>query len=72
MYAIGGTLELPKVKFHVIHFGVDTTGKPIMLEPIDKQRIEVDRNDGNGRVELEPLGPNMARKMLGCYKEPSG
>ena len=69
--ASGGALELPKVKFRIIHFGFDTTGKPIMLEPTEKQRIVVDGNDGNGRVEHTPLGPNQARKMLGCYKEPS-
>ena len=51
-----GALELPNEKF---------TGKPIMLEPTENQGIEVDRNDGDGRVELTPLGLNMARKMLG-------
>ena len=66
----GGALELPKVKFHVIHFGFDKTGKPVMLGPEDHHRIEVDGNDGNGKVELKPLGPNTARKMLGCHKEP--
>ena len=35
--ASGGALELPKVKFHVIHFGFDSTGKPIMLEPTENQ-----------------------------------
>lgn len=68
----GGALELPKVKFHVIHFGFDNTGKPVMLEPEEHHRIEVDGNDGDGRVELRPLGPHQARKMLGCHKEPSG
>jgi len=59
--ASGGALELLKVKLYVIHIGSDPTGKPIMLEPTENQRMEVDGNDGDGRVELTPLGPNMAR-----------
>jgi len=68
----GGALELPKVKFHVIHFGFDKTGKPDILETEEHHRIEVDGNDGDGKVELKPLGPNPAREMLGCHKEPDG
>ena len=63
----GGALKLPKVKFRVIHFGFDKTGKPVMLEPEEHHRIEVDGNDGDGKVELKPLGPNTARKMSGCH-----
>ena len=70
--SIGGALELPKVKFHVIHFGFDKTGKPVMLEPEDYHRIKVDRNDGDRQVELKLFGPNTARKVLGCHKEQSG
>ena len=68
----GDALELPKVKFHVIHFGFDKTGKPVMLEPEDHHLIEVDGNDGDGKAELKLLRPNTARKMLGCHKELSG
>jgi len=63
---------LPKEKFHVIHFGFDKTGTPVMLEPEEHHRIEADGNDGDGKVELKPLGPNTARKILGCHKESSG
>ena len=68
----GGALELPKVKFHVIHFGFDKTGKSVMLESEEHHLVEVDGNDGDGKVELKPLGPNMARVIVGCHKEPSG
>ena len=43
-----------------------------MLEQEDHHQIEVDENDDDRKVELKPLGPNMARKMLECRKEPSG
>jgi len=72
LHSRGGALKLPKVKSHMIHFGFDKTGTPVMLEPEEYHRIEVDGNDGDGKVELKPLGPNTARKMLGCHKEPSG
>ena len=43
----GGALELLKVKLYVIHIGSDPTGKPIMLELTENQRMEVDGNDGD-------------------------
>jgi len=57
----GGALELPKVTFHLIHFGFDKTGNSVMLESEAHHRIEVDGNGGDGKVELKPLGPNTAR-----------
>ena len=68
----GGALELPKVKYHAIDFTFDNIGRPKMTEPNNSHRMEVDGNDGNGLMELKPLSPHTARKMLGCYKEPTG
>ena len=43
-----------------------------MASPGSDQRIEIHANDGDGIQEMTPLEPSTARKMLGCYKEPTG
>ena len=68
----GGALEVPKVKFHIIQFQFQPSGKPIMSTPLPHQRIEIDAKDGDGMQEMIPLDPSTARKMLGCHKEPTG
>ena len=68
----GGALELPKVNYHAIYFDFENSGTPTMQEPAPHHRLEVDGHDGNGLIELTPLSPNKARKMLGCYSAPTG
>ena len=68
----GGALEVPKIKYHVIQYQFKPSGKPTFKLPTDQHRIEIDANDGNGSQEMKSLDPNQARKMLGCFKEPSG
>ena len=65
-------MEVPKVKYHVIQYQFKPSGQPIFKLPTDQYWIEIDANDGNGSQEMKSLDPNKARKMLGCYKEPSG
>ena len=51
LHSRGGALEVPKVKFLVIHFGFADSGKSIMLELADYHRIKVDTN-GNEALAL--------------------
>lgn len=72
--ASGGSLELPKVNNHFVHYGFTAKGDPFLMEPhmIIPHPVEITDPLTNDVHEMEFLSPTEAHKTLGHQKEPAG
>jgi hypothetical protein len=73
LFRTGGALEVPKCKFQLAHYNFTQAGTPYLhdFKP-DQVPVQVQEASSNDKVNLKYIGPRQERRILGCYKSPSG